>query len=101
MIIYIGKKIPMLKVEIREEETIERLSKLVKTALEPHVREKASAILKVHGGTSATQVARCGLLQERHPETIRTWVHNFNTEGIASFYVESGRGRKAAFFPSV
>ena len=89
----------MLQVEITEKRTIEQLEVLVKTSPLPHVREKASAILQVHSGISATQVAKTGLLQQRHPRTVRTWVHNFNAEGTSSFYVEDGRGRNPSFFP--
>lgn len=89
----------MLQVEITEKSKIEQLETLVKTSPKPHVREKASAILQVHEGTSATQVAKTGLLQRRHPKTVRSWVHNFNAEGTSSFYVEEGRGRNPSFFP--
>lgn len=89
----------MLKVEIEEKGLVKRLEQMVKTAAKAYIREKASAILQVYQGINATKVAKTGLLQKRHPETVRTWVHNFNAQGISSFFIKEGRGRKAAYFP--
>ena len=68
------------------------------------MREKAAAVLKVAGppgeeGQSARQVALHGLLRERRPNTVRSWIHAWPEEGIDGFVVEEGRGQKPAFSP--
>ena len=63
------------------------------------MREKASAILQVYEGKSATKVAQEGLLQTRHPRTVRNWIHRFNEEGFESLAVRKGRGRFPATAP--
>jgi transposase len=70
----------------------------------PYMREKAAAVLKVAGppgeeGQSARQVALHGLLRERRPNTVRSWIHAWQEEGIDGFVVEEGRGQKPAFSP--
>lgn len=70
----------------------------------PYMREKAAAVLKVAGppgeeGQSARQVALSGLLRERRPNTVRSWMHAYKEEGIGGFVVEEGRGQKPAFSP--
>lgn len=74
----------------------------------PYMREKAAAVLplplKVAGppgekGQSARQVALHGLLRKRRPNTVRSWIHAWQEEGIEGFVVEEGRGQKPAFSP--
>lgn len=65
----------------------------------PHMREKAAALLKIAEGQSARQVALGGLLRERRPNTVRSWYHCYQEEGIKGLAVEEGRGRKPAFSP--
>jgi len=70
----------------------------------PYMRERAAAVLKVAGppgkeGQSARQVALNGLLRERRPNTVRSWIHAWREEGIDGFVVEEGRGQKPAFSP--
>jgi len=66
-----------------------------------YVREKAAAILKIAAGWSANQVARMGLLKRRKHQTVCGWVQRYQATGIRGLYVQSGRGRKPAFSPSV
>jgi Helix-turn-helix domain len=66
----------------------------------PYLRERAAALLKVHGGSSALAVARHGVLKPRRPDTVRAWVHCYRQQGLASLRVRPGRGRPAAFSPS-
>lgn len=89
----------MLKVEIQEEQELRMLEEMVKRHPKPYVRERASAVLKVHQGVSARQVALQRLLQVRQPDTVRSWIHAYNEGGLSRLYHEPGRGRKPAFPP--
>jgi transposase len=66
----------------------------------PYVRERAAAILKIADGMSGRSVALFGLLKQRDPDTVYSWFHRYNAEGLAGLQVRSGRGRKPAFSPS-
>ena len=39
----------------------------------PYVRERAAALLKIHGGRSGRDVALHGLLKPRLPDTVYDW----------------------------
>lgn len=65
----------------------------------PYMRERATALLKVADGQSGRQVALQGLLKERDPDTVYSWIHRYQAEGIAGLGIRPGRGRKAAFSP--
>jgi transposase len=67
---------------------------------QPHMREKAAALLKIAAGSSGSEVARSGLLRRRDTDTIYRWVTRYRADGIAGLAVRHGRGRKAAFSPS-
>lgn len=67
----------------------------------PYMRERASALLKVADGTVARQVALTGLNQVRDPDSVYSWIRRYQARGVAGLYVQAGRGRKAAFSPSV
>jgi transposase len=66
---------------------------------EPHMREKAAALLKIADGQSGRAVALHGLLKHRRPDTVYEWVRRYQTDGIAGLRVKPGRGRKPAFSP--
>ena len=66
-----------------------------------YMRERTSAILKIAHGASGRQVALHGLLRERDPDSVYSWVHAYQAEGLAGLRIKSGRGRKPAFSPSV
>jgi len=71
------------------------------TSPKPYQRERAAALLKIAAGTSATAVARRGLLRPRRPETVYDWVQRFAAHGVAGLLtLRPGRGRKPAFSPS-
>ncbi|MFN3763204.1 MAG: hypothetical protein ACK4WK_08405, partial [Anaerolineae bacterium] len=53
----------------------------------PYVRERAAAILKVADGQSMRQVALCGLLKRREPETVKEWVLRYLADGPESLLV--------------
>ena len=63
----------------------------------PHMRERASAILKIADGMPGRQVALNGLLKCRDPDTVYEWVRRWN--GLAGLEIRPGRGRKPAFSP--
>jgi len=67
----------------------------------PYLRERAAAILKVADGMPAAQVACHGLLRPHKPDTVYTWLDRFLIDGIAGLRILPGRGRKAAFSPSL
>jgi hypothetical protein len=69
-------------------------------APEPYLRERAAAILKVAAGQTITEVAAHGLLKSRKHETLREWLKRYLEQGIMGLRIKTGRGRKAAFFPS-
>jgi Winged helix-turn helix len=67
----------------------------------PHHRERAAALLKIADGQSAHAVARSGLYKRRDPDTVYSWLKRYRAEGIAGLRIRTGRGRKAAFSPSL
>jgi transposase len=66
---------------------------------QPHMREKAAALLKIAAGQAGSAVAHGGLLKQRDTDTIYRWVRRYRAEGLAGLSVRRGRGRKAAFSP--
>jgi len=81
------------------EEELYVLDRLRRTSSSPDVRERASAILKVASGCSASEVARNGLLVPRRPQTVQDWVRNYLKDGLESLLIKKGRGRKPTFPP--
>lgn len=67
----------------------------------PYIRERASALLKIADGVSGRETARHRLVRPHWPDTIYEWVRRYQAEGIAGLKIRPGRGRKAAFSPSV
>lgn len=65
------------------------------------MRERAAAILKVAAGQAAQTVAMHGLLRRRDRHTVTTWLNGYQATGMAGLEIQTGRGRKAAFFLSV
>jgi len=49
----------------------------------PYVRERCAAILKVADGKAAYWVAKHGLLKERDPDTVYSWLDIYAAEGVA------------------
>jgi transposase len=78
-----------------------QLKQIVRYHPLPYMRERAAAILKVADGAFASYVAKYGLLQVRHPDTVCTWVRRFQQSGIGGLKIKPGRGRKPAFSPSL
>lgn len=88
----------MLHLELSPDEE-GALVRLRDTAPRPYLRERAAALLKVAAGTSASAVARSGLLRPRKPETVAAWVKRYQAAGLAGLVIRPGRGRKPAFSP--
>lgn len=63
----------------------------------PYMREKAAALLKIEAGMSPHAVALTGLLKPRDPDTVYSWLDQYEIDGIEGWLVKPGRGRKAAF----
>ncbi len=70
-------------------------------AAKPYIREKCSALLKVADGIPAAVVARERLLKEHDPDVVYGWLKRYEQAGLSGLYIQPGRGRKAAFSPSV
>lgn len=75
------------------------LDRLRRTSTSATIRERAAAILKVAAGSSASEVARNGLLIPRRPQTVQEWVKSYLQFGIESLVINEGRGRKPTFPP--
>ena len=65
----------------------------------PYMREGAAAVLKVAAGALLTEVAENGLLLRHEPETVHLWIKRYLQAGLGGWTIQSGRGRKGAFFP--
>lgn len=66
-----------------------------------YLRVKAAALLKVAQGEAISQVARQGLLKPVDRHTIKDWIIRYQQEGLTGLKVQTGRGRKPVFFPSL
>ena len=65
-----------------------------------YLRERATAMLKIHQGVSPHEVARRGLLKKRDPDTVYAWLGRYREHGLRGLFHTPGRGRKSAFSPS-
>ena len=64
-----------------------------------YLRERATAMLKIHQGFSPHEVARKRLLKKRDPDTVYAWLRRYREHGIQGLSHKPGRGRKPAFSP--
>ena len=88
-----------LTIELKSEQRLE-LEQVRDHHKKPYMRERAAAILKIADGQSGRQVALHGLLKRRDTDTVYSWVHGYQAEGLAGLTIKPGRGRKPAFSPS-
>lgn len=86
------------KLELSESE-IQGLVALRDKGEPAYLRERATAILKIHQGTSPHEVAHKGLLKKRDPDTVYAWLRRYREHGISGLSNRPGRGRKPAFSP--
>lgn len=68
-------------------------------AAKPYLRERASALVQVVEGASGHWVATNGLLKERDPDSVYSWMNRYEAEGIDGLTIRDGRGRKPAYEP--
>jgi hypothetical protein len=66
-----------------------------------HFRVKAAALLKVAQGEAISQVAHSGLLKPVDRHAVKDWIVRYLQHGLSGWKVQTGRGRKPAFFPSL
>ena len=86
------------KLELSESE-IQALVELRDKGEPAYLRERATAVLKIHEGFSPHQVALRGLLKKRDPDTVYQWLRRYRKHGIRGLSNKPGRGRKPAFSP--
>ncbi len=81
------------------QDSIQELRETLNRHPKPYMREKASALLQIAAGKSATEVGKSGLLKKRNEQTVCQWVHIYETAGLKGLLVKKGRGLKPSFFP--
>ena len=86
------------KLELTEDE-IQTLVDLRDKGEPAYLRERATALLKIHEGFSPHEVAHRGLLKKRDPDTVYAWLRRYREHGISGLSNKPGRGRKPAFSP--
>ncbi len=89
-----------LQIELNATQRRE-LEQLRDSGPKAYLRERAAAILKIANGQSSSEVAKHGLLKPRQYQTVCQWVRRYRVDGIAGLSIDAGRGRKAAFSPSL
>jgi transposase len=57
----------------------------------PHFRVRCHSLILSHRGMKVEEIAT---LYEKHEETIRTWMTNWETKGIAGLFIAKGQGKK-------
>jgi hypothetical protein len=67
----------------------------------PYLRERAAALLFIADGIAPAVVAREKLWHSRDPDTLYPWLDRSQEHGLGGLLINSGRGRKPAFSPSV
>lgn len=61
----------------------------------PRTRERLMALYEISDGKSATKVAK---QTQRNPQTVMSWVHQYNQQGLAALKYKRSGG-KNPFFP--
>lgn len=90
---------PKRLIPILPDDQFQELTDLSKNSPKPYLRERASAILKLAHGQTASQIAADGLLRKRYYETVSDWFYRFQNDGIEGLKMKGGTGRKPAFSP--
>lgn len=75
------------------------LKEVAHTHPKAYMRERASALLKIHSGMSQKEVAQHGLLRYRKENTIGEWVKRYMTKGIEGLVDAPRSGRPSSFSP--
>ena len=86
----------MLRVDYaRWNQNQEILRKEAMMAQHPRTRERLMALYEISEGKSATRV---GKQTRRNPQTVMSWVHRYNQEGLEALKYQKTGGR-CPFFP--
>lgn len=86
----------MLKVDCaRWNQSKELLRTKALAAEHPRTRERLMALYEISEGKSATKV---GKQTRRNPQTVMSWVHRYNREGLTALKYQRSGGRNP-FFP--
>ncbi len=84
----------MLKVNYaRWNQSRELLREEALAAEHPRTRERLMALYEISEGKSATAV---GKQTKRNPQTVMSWVHRYNREGITALLYQHSGGRTPA-----
>ena len=59
----------------------------------PYVRERCAAMLKIADGKAPYWVARNGLLKQRDPDTVYSWLKLYQAEGVLGLVGHAPGGR--------
>lgn len=90
---------PKRLIPILSNDDYQLLTDLRDYSPKPYLRERASAILKLAAGQTASQIGSTGLLRQRSYETVSDWFHRFQKDGVEGLKIKPGTGRKPAFSP--
>lgn len=73
----------------------QELQKCLNNDPHPYMRERCAALLKIADGHTPHWVARHGLLKERDPDTVYTWLNIYQAQGIQGLYQRTqGQNRR-------
>lgn len=86
---------------VLSEEQVKELSWTRDHHAVAYLRVKAAALLKVAQGEAISQTAKSGLLKAVDRHTIKDWIVRYQQDGLPGLKVQSGRGRKPVFSPSL
>jgi len=64
---------------------------------QPYVRERCAALLKIADGKAPYWVARHGLLKERDPDTLYSWLDLYEADGLAGVVAHEHGGSRRGF----
>ena len=60
----------------------------------PYVRERCAALLKIADGAAPYAVANAGLLRQRDPDTVYTWLDYYRDEGLPGLLAHQHGGNR-------
>src|SRR5438105_4735564 len=60
----------------------------------PYVRERCAALLKIAAGQAPYAVARRGLLRARDPDTVYTWLNQYQDAGLPGLLAHPQGGNR-------
>ena len=86
---------------VLSEEQVNELTQVRDHHAVAYLRVKAAALLKVAQGDAISQVACAGLLKPVDRHTIKDWINRYQQDGLSGLKVQTGRGRKPVFSPSL